>query len=626
MDGSQLRQDWSRVSSVRGDVVICSFYTDDEYYRGWANKLRQNLDDLGIAYVLREVHKAEGLDWADICRQKVGFLEQVCEEHPDKRVFWTDVDCQLLDFPEYLHSFTADVIGFQHGFAGPMEIGYSAHTRFWAPSFIGVNTTPAARKFVADAARFERESAIKATDDYFFEESWRANADAMSFQVIPAGAVLGRGNGEVPAFYKFGSSGNVPEFRGRVVQHASPGAKSVDGRSSAAPSGGPHTRSSFAGGARSRVYRSLKSVDDLLLRVAPVTGDRIHEWAKLQPFIQRIKPSTPPQAHHTRAKLLARAVSLGQRGASSELERIATQLHDEGILSAAEEGALHAAASFAAYAAGLEDKSLPRVPLMWWPRPFPGNFGDWASPLIVSRTSGHGVTFVPPTAKTRQPHLVAVGSIARFVNEHSVVVGTGASADTADLDPRADYHSLRGPLTAALLRSHGGPTVESFGDPAVLLRRLMPLERTETNGRLLLVRHFTHANLPVTLAEDMDELSVLSSSPEDHLALLQHMHQYDGVITSAMHVMIACHSYGIPVALVTFRGFEDSVAGSGMKYRDYSLGAALDHVWEPSTIGMDMTRDNLRARLERALVSDEKLDEVQTALASAVASWRDIVA
>lgn len=614
------------MASSLGDVVVCSFYTDDDYYRGWAAKLEQNLDELGISHVLREVHVEEGQDWADICRQKVAFLDQVCRENPDKRVYWTDVDCQILDFPEYLHTFTADVIGFQHGFANPMEIGYAAHTRFWAPSFIGVNTTQVARKFVADAARLERESTIKATDDYFFEESWRANADTMSFQVIPAGAVLGRGNGSVPAFFKFGSSGNVPEFKNKVVQHSAPGAKASGGLSDAATGEKTSGKAvALRAKVRIRTYRVLKGLDDAITRVAPEKGDRLREWAKELPLVHRVRPTTPPKANSHRTRLLSQALTAGQHGRTSELEDLTARIADSGILNSTEEATLGAAQSFAGYATH-GDRSTRRIPLVWWPRPFPGNFGDWVSPLVVSRTAGQGVTFVAPTGEERKPHLVSVGSIARFVNEHSIVVGSGASAESAELHPRARYHSLRGPLTAAVLEERGGPRVESFGDPAVLLRRLVPVESVETNGRLLLVRHFTHANLPVTLPDDMDEASVLRSSPDEHAALMRTLHEYDGVVTSAMHVMIACHSYGIPVALIGFRGFEDTVAGSGMKYRDYSLGAGLEKLWEPSPVALNLSPVDFRSRLDREVVADSKLDEVDAAVRSAVADWRTGVA
>ncbi|BDZ42882.1 hypothetical protein GCM10025865_21810 [Paraoerskovia sediminicola] len=205
-----------------GRVVVCSFYTDDAYYRGFADQLRANLERLGIDHVLQEVEKKEGQDWADICRQKVGFLAQVCDDNLDARVFWIDVDCGLHSLPDYVRDSTADLLGFQRGFSSPLTIGYGNRTRFWEPCFFGVGTSKVARRWIADAAALERTSAIKATDDYFFEEAWRAHATTITFQIIPSVAVTGRSAGSesgVEPFFTFGSSGNVDEFKGTVAQH-----------------------------------------------------------------------------------------------------------------------------------------------------------------------------------------------------------------------------------------------------------------------------------------------------------------------------------------------------------------------------------------------------------------------
>jgi hypothetical protein len=74
---------------------------------------------------------------------------------------------------------------------------------------------------ISDAATLEATSALKATDDYFFEDAWRQNADSLTFQVIPSACVYGRGDPslKVETFFVFGSSGNVAEFKGKVEQH-----------------------------------------------------------------------------------------------------------------------------------------------------------------------------------------------------------------------------------------------------------------------------------------------------------------------------------------------------------------------------------------------------------------------
>jgi hypothetical protein len=288
-----------------------------------------------------------------------------------------------------------------------------------------------------------------------------------------------------------------------------------------------------------------------------------------------------------RTQLVTHIVMAGQRGQAAEVQELSAGLARSGRLTAKEINATHIANSFAAYASG--DDPSPPLSLVWWPRPFPGNFGDWLSPFVLHRNTGHRVQFQPPTAATNAPNLVMIGSIGRFIQPRSVVVGTGASRNDIELNPGATFVSVRGPLTADVVNRNGGPVVDSFGDPGLLLARLLPVERLCTNGRLALVRHHTHTDLPITLPDNMDEHSVLVSSPAAIAAFVATLCGYDGVVTSAMHVMITCHSYGIPCALVTFRGFEGAVHGTGMKYRDYALGAGLRDGWEPEVVGLNLS-------------------------------------
>ena len=586
------------------NVVVCSFYTDDEYYRGCADKLRVNLTELGIAHVLEAVSKDPDDDWADICRKKISFLARVCEKYPDAKVFWSDVDCQVLSFPDYLREFTADLIGFQRGFASPISIGYDNRTRFWEPCFFGINTTPAARKFVVDAARIEQSLRVKATDDYFLEESWRANASAMSFQVIPSSAVLGKGDGEVAAFFVFGSSGNVTEFKGRVIQHE-------------------RLRPVGRSRLRTRALRAAKAFERRLSEVSQPTAARLRRWADTSGMTHQLTRDRAGSGggYRHRAQLANQIVMAGQRGELDRVRELSARLTTSGIPGAKELGAMQAAEAFAAYATG--GTGGAPLPLVWWPRPFPGNFGDWLSPLILQQQSGHPVHYVAPTAPTFEPHLVMVGSIGRFIKPRAYVIGTGVSSPDIEMSKQARYFSVRGPLTAQVLRASGGPSVQSTGDPAALLGRIIPIDLGPTNGRLALVRHYTHAKLPVTRPDGMDELSVLAAHPDDLATFVTTLAAYDGVVTSAMHVMIICHAYGIPCSLIGFRGFEDAVHGSGMKYRDYCLGVGLESVWEPEIVPLNLRQIGWADRLRAEKISDEKLDEIEAAITAGVTGYLD---
>jgi hypothetical protein len=591
-------------------AVVCSFYTPDDYYRTHADRLRRTLERLGVEHLVTEVVKQPGQDWADICRKKIGILADACERYPEARVFWIDVDCSLLSLPEYLTRSTADLAGFQRGFAPPLRIGYGQRTRFWEPCFFGIGASVGGRAFIRSARELERDNPVKATDDYFFEEAWRANAADLTFQIIPSTAALHRSVASVDSpnqpFFVFGSSGKVAEFRDKVQQHRV-----------TADVGLPWGQRLRGNGLRAakRLQAVLpRGIATPLRRISDASGlTQTLVGADLAPA--RLAGAGIASPH--RQRLVTAMVMAGQRGDAAGVGDAFARLTASAVPSAGEIAARRAADAFTAYATPVGQRIEP-VRLAWWVRPFPGNFGDWLSPLIVRDAARAPVRYQPLTAASRDPHLVAVGSVGRFIKPTSVVVGTGVSSEDAAPDPRARYHSVRGPITAALLRSGGGPSVELFGDPGVLLRRVLPMQPTLSNGKIALVRHFTHVGLPLALPEQVDELEVQVSSPEQIRTLVERLGAYRGVVTSAMHVMIACHSYGIPCALVTFEGLESSVHGSGIKYRDYALGAEAE-VREPLALATDLRRMDLYSLMHQHRTSEHVLDRVEAALTDALA-------
>ncbi len=591
----------------RNDIIVCSFYSNDDYYRGWADKLRKNLEDLGVEYELLEIEKKPGEDWADITRRKVGFLARVCEEHPNKKVFWTDVDCSLLQLPDYIADFTADIIGFQRGFGSPLNIGYDKRTRFWEPCFWGINTTPQARKMIRDAYAIEQAATeIKATDDYFMEEAWRENANDLTFQMIPSNAILDKGQvtpNSHTAFYQFGSSGNVEEFKGKVAQHGEGVGKAKKIT------------------VRRRVLRVAKKIEKAL--PAPVSNRLrlVSDEIGMTGLLTKARQTGP---NKVRDNALQRIVKVAQQaGSGAQTATLIKEFEGKYRQTQNELNSIHAAQTFSFYANHGHNSSPANkdvVPLAWWPRPFPGNFGDWLSPLIFSAYTDKNITFQQPAGVAVSKHLISLGSIGRFIKSNSVVVGTGISTDEIQLNTKAQYISVRGPVTARVLAESGGPKVESFGDPGIIISRVIPVKRGKTNGRIAFVRHFSHKQIPMVLTENMDELDVLMSHPDSITDFVTQLNKYDKVVTSAMHVFITCQSYGIPCGLVTFDGFEENVHGNGIKYGDYAQGAGLAHV-DPIAVPLNLTKVDLDNIITDHKISKAKFDEVETAVKAGLSAF-----
>jgi len=570
------------------NAIVCSFYTADDYYRKHGARLRSNLEELGIEYDLREIVKAPGEDWASICRKKVGFIAEVCESNPGKKVFWIDVDCELFSLPDFILNSTADLIGFQRGFSNPLKIGYEKRGRFWEPCFWGINSTPQARKMISLAAKFEKVATVRATDDYFFEEAWRSNAANMTFQIIPSHCAVDKGRavlGSHEVFFRFGSSGEVENFKGKVIQHkGSKKKRKINPKLLALD---------FAKWAEEKIPVALSMKLRSAVDASGITG-----------YL------TGTKHNNLNNKVITNLVTAAKKGDSKKYQESLAVFATDVLANQYEGNAITAASSFFHYSS---KPSKKKIMLSWWENPFPGNYGDWLTPFIFSHYTESKILFQGLTTRAPGKHIVSLGSVGRFIKSNSVVVGTGVSSFEHQLNPKAQYISVRGPHTAELLRNSGGPVISNFGDPAIVLSRILPMVHGKTNGRIALIRHYTHLQAPVKLPENFDELSVQISNPKDLINFIHKLNEYDSVVTSAMHVMITCQSYGIPCAMVVFKGFEDYVHGSGIKYSDYSLGAGLPEV-NPVAINPKLDISEIKPITFDYQVSQSKIDEVEAAI------------
>ena len=574
-------------NQVATKAIVCSFYTSDEYYKGHGARLKANLESLGIPYELREIAKQPGDDWADICRKKVGFIAEVCAAHPDKKVFWIDVDCEIFSIPDFILNSTADIIGFQRGFSSPVNIGYERRGRFWEPCFWGINTTAQARGMIAAAAEFEAVATVKATDDFFFEAAWRSVSPNLTFQIIPSNCAVDKGRGSLEgheAFFRFGSSGQVDNFKNKVEQHKGNNKKKL--------------------GIKKELLKFAQVVEEKLPEDLSNKARSIVDASGITGFL------TGKKHQNVSSKIIGEIVAAGKAGDAEKFNNSFTFLQSTSLPTRNENAAIKAASSYLSYSSKPSEK---KIYLSWWENPYPGNYGDWLTPYIFSHYTENRIIFQGLTSRAIKKHIVSLGSVGRFIKSNSVVVGTGVSSFKYPLNTKADYVSVRGPHTADLLVQSGGPKIESFGDPGVVLAKILPLTRGKTNGRIALIRHHTHLQAPVVLPDNFDELSVLLSHPDDIVSFIKKLNEYDSVVTSAMHVLITCQSYGIPCALVVFKGFEEYVHGDGIKYIDYALGADVKAI-SPTPINPKLDWLEIEPLIETITVSDSKIAEVEAAI------------
>ncbi|WP_201615197.1 polysaccharide pyruvyl transferase family protein [Psychrobacter sp. JCM 18902] len=215
----------------RDDIIVISFYTTDEYYSEKANELKKELNWLGIQHDIQPINIPDNLAWPDICRKKVNYYYTLFSKHRKefKKVVWIDVDCNLNYLPSFIHDFDVDFMAFRRGFPHSKHLEKN-RTRHWEPCFfVFKSSSQVCYDMLKYASDLETEMpTLKATDDYFFEEAWRKFGSALSVFEIP-GEMSSRGNKSQfnpvesrshSVFFKFGDSGNVADYKGKVIQHS----------------------------------------------------------------------------------------------------------------------------------------------------------------------------------------------------------------------------------------------------------------------------------------------------------------------------------------------------------------------------------------------------------------------
>lgn len=568
------------------NFLIYSFYTQDDYYVTKAKELQSQLDKMGIEYVIEPIEIPEGKDWSDVCRQKVSKLYSLCKENPDKKVFWIDVDCNILDLPDYVKYFSSDIIGFARGFSSPLKIGYHLRSRFWEPCFIGINCTKAAFKFIQDAAEIEKSFMGKATDDYFFEESWRRNCNNLSYQIIPSSELYNEDGG---GFFRFGSSGHVKDFVGKVAQHE-------------------------------RLYSQNLGIRGVIKKVLDLFGllniaRSVNRQRML--FLSKLTKKKGVLTKKLFIELIYDCLDANNLEYFSELEKRRISFKETERRALIDLG--NAAFEYQNY-----NNSFSPIPLCWYPFPGPGNYGDWLSPYILTRITNRSVHFVPfsKLSKYDSKHLLFIGSIIKFATKYSLVFGSGASRKETLCSKEARYLSVRGELTKDVLIRNGvaGASVLPTGDPAVVLPLIYRSKRSD-NGRFVLVRHFSHLQIPISLPENCDEISILRSSASDIERFIDQINSYSGVLTSAMHCYITCQAYGIPCAFVTWESAQERIAGDGMKYLDYSSGVGLNPI-KINKLDIDMRGVNFNSLFVQEKIPADVMREMYSRIASLSALFK----
>jgi hypothetical protein len=549
--------------------TVVSFYSGAEYYHRAAATLIDDCIRLGLPHDIVHLEKPDELEWSDICRLKIPFYEYMLDKHP-QGILWVDVDTRILRPP--LHVFGSaqaegaqlgyDFGAFPRNFKSFREFDPALFGRRFHPGFLHFTGTKRCRDFADHLASVERTSTANGTDDFFLEEAFRSFEPGLGIHLFSHDLVAfseDEADRNPRAIFLHGASGNVGAFIDKVEQHHAEAF--TIGRD----------RATLIRHFRMAVKRARRDEAEAILRAA-LRLDPAHKDTALiaADFFQRVnKPKSTLQC-------LRGAFDMRTAPPEAQVLAIEANLADDnlpavelGLRRLARSGShvdYHRSRAFRldlekrAQALGLTPEQRPA--LWWMEQPYPGNLGDILNPYIVERLCGLPPRFVP-----KGDGILAIGSVIKFAREGTHVWGAGTPRMTDSLSPKASYHAVRGPLTRQLVLESGGHAPEIYGDPAMLMPLIRPA--AQKRHRLGVIRHYTHASLPLQISGDVVEIGLDRVGYSDIEQFTDELTACEAIISTSLHGLIIAHAYGIPTRRAVFSAADKQIPGDGTKFSDH---------------------------------------------------------
>lgn len=201
------------------------------------------------------------------------------------------------------------------------------------------------------------------------------------------------------------------------------------------------------------------------------------------------------------------------------------------------------------------------------------NWGDKLNVFLLRNFMGK-VAFNPRfSIFTKQNNrLMMIGSILQRADEDCVVWGTGfmRSSEEPTSSPK-QICAVRGPLSRAALLRSGIDCPEVYGDPAILLPKILRGSQTK-KYRYGIVPHYADKNNKWVLEQKKkygDQCLVIDVESAGIKKFVREISSCEIVFSSSLHGLICADAYGVKnVRLV----LSDFVGGGDFKFVDYRKG------------------------------------------------------
>jgi hypothetical protein len=208
--------------------------------------------------------------------------------------------------------------------------------------------------------------------------------------------------------------------------------------------------------------------------------------------------------------------------------------------------------------------------LLFWSVYYPFNFGDWIGPFLFRALTGKEPVFALPNSFSRSTVYMTAGSILGLARENCIVWGSGILSRTVAFPRPASITAVRGPYTRERVLALGYACPEVYGDPALLLPKLLPSTGGPPCRPLGVVPHFRELDETRRAFEGSEGVRIV----DVRLPIEEVVREIVGcerIVSSSLHGLVVAHAYRVPAGWASFGG---KLRGDQVKFLDHfaSLG------------------------------------------------------
>lgn len=226
--------------------------------------------------------------------------------------------------------------------------------------------------------------------------------------------------------------------------------------------------------------------------------------------------------------------------------------------------------------------------LHWWKERV--NLGDVVNKFIVEKISRKNIIW--SSTKSNKDHFCCIGSVIHNCNNNSTIWGSGIISDNKlPIFSPKEVLAVRGPKTRDVLLKNNIKCPDVYGDPALLLPKLIDFKPVNKKYSLGIIPHYINKDDAFFQREIHDDVLIIDIESDDIYKFIEQITSCELILSSSLHGIIIADAFNVPAYHIDFK---KKTSGGLFKFHDYYLSVERE-LLNPIRVNKDTSWSSLKS-------------------------------